>query len=51
MSQGFMPGYNDDELERIEEVMVAPAQVLADQIKREVVPWRGCYLDGPGRGA
>jgi hypothetical protein len=45
------PGYNDDELERIEEVTVAPARVLADQIESEVVPWRGCYLDGPGRGA
>jgi hypothetical protein len=41
MSQGFMPGYNDDELEWIEEAAAAPAQVLADQIESEVVPQRG----------
>jgi glutamate mutase epsilon subunit len=25
MSQGFMPGYNDDELEQIEETVAGPA--------------------------
>jgi hypothetical protein len=41
MSQGFMPGYNDDELERIEEMAAALARDLADKIEDEVIPPRG----------
>jgi hypothetical protein len=41
MSQGFTPGYEDDELERIEEIATASAQNLSDKMEDEVVPQRG----------
>jgi hypothetical protein len=33
MSQGFAPGYDVNELERIKEIVSAPTQALADEIE------------------
>jgi hypothetical protein len=38
MGQGFTPGYEDDELEQIEEIVTTPARNLSDKIEDEVVP-------------
>jgi hypothetical protein len=35
-----VPSYEDDELERIEEMAIAPAQNLSDKIEDEVIPRR-----------
>jgi hypothetical protein len=40
MSQGFMPGYFDAELEQIEHEVVPLAQDLAANIEDEVIPPR-----------
>jgi hypothetical protein len=41
MGQGFAPGYEDDELELIEEMVTAPTRNLLVKIEDEVVPQRG----------
>jgi hypothetical protein len=37
MSQGFVPGYNDNKLEWIKKTVSAPARALADEIESEVI--------------
>jgi hypothetical protein len=41
MSQGFVPGYTQDELEEIKEMVAALVQDLARKIEDEVIPPRG----------
>jgi hypothetical protein len=38
MSQGFAPGYDDAELDQIEEKVAPLAQVLAANMEEDVVP-------------
>jgi hypothetical protein len=38
MGQSFASGYEDDELERIEEIVAAPTRNLSVKIEDEVVP-------------
>jgi hypothetical protein len=40
MGQGFAPGYEDHELDEIEEAAADPARELVDKIEGEVVPLR-----------
>jgi hypothetical protein len=37
MSQGFVPGYNDNKLQWIKKTVSAPARALADEIESEVI--------------
>jgi hypothetical protein len=38
MGQGFTPGYEDNELERIKEMATAPARNLSDKIEVKLSP-------------
>ena len=40
MSHGFVPVYDDDELDKMEKVVAPLARNLADQLKQEVLPSR-----------
>ena len=40
MSQGFMPGYEDPELDEIEKAVTPIAWNLANKLKEEVLPPR-----------
>jgi hypothetical protein len=38
MSQGYVPGYTDAQLDKIEKAAASPTQNLVNQIEDEVVP-------------
>ena len=38
MSHGFMPVYDDDELDEMEKAVTPLARNLADKLKQEVLP-------------
>jgi hypothetical protein len=41
MSLGYMPGYDEKELEELEKAVVPLSQDLAGKIQDIVLPWRG----------
>jgi hypothetical protein len=41
MSQGYAPGYEVKELEKIEDDMASLSQDLVNRIANIVLPWRG----------
>ena len=40
MSQGFTPGYEDPELDKIEKVVTPLAWNLVNRLKETVLPWQ-----------